>query len=118
MIEHIAPWLALELAKECYAILELDGVLILEQPNIKYAAAMLLGYIERPHEEFEGQHDMAAFYGDPSTKNELMLHRWGYHPESMAKMLVEAGFDPRKFTIRPTQFHGSRDRDFRIEARK
>src|SRR5947207_3003763 len=57
-IEHLAPWLALELAKQVYAVLEPGGVFILEQPNILYAAQVLLGLVERPPEEFPGQFDM------------------------------------------------------------
>jgi predicted SAM-dependent methyltransferase len=118
MIEHIAPWRALELAKECYTILEPGGVFILEQPNILYCARVLLGYIESPPEEFEGQYSMAGLYGDSTTENELMLHRWGYEPSTMMRMLHQSGFALNKIDFLPTQFHGSRERDFRVEATK
>lgn len=117
-IEHIAPWKAEDLIRECYDILAPEGTIILEQPNILYAAQVLLGIIPRPEEEFSGQYDMAPLYGDASHRDELMLHRWGYTPETMTDLLIRCGFDGDRVAVYKTEFHGGRDRDFRIEAVK
>lgn len=116
-IEHLAPWLALELCQQVYHCLAPNGVFILEQPNILYAAQVLLGLILAPVEEFPGQYSMAAFYGDPSHKDEYMLHRWGYHPSSLRALLQEAGFGNNRIADCPAIYHRP-IRDFRIEARK
>jgi len=116
-IEHLAPWKAEELLHECYNILAPGGVLILEQPNILYAAKVLLEQIIPPDGE-PGQFDMWPLYGDPTQKDELMLHHWGYSPESLGELLCKCGFEPERVIPHKTQFHGSRERDFRIEATK
>lgn len=116
-IEHIAPWLALELCKEVYKCLQVGGKFILEQPNILYAAGVLLGIREPFAGAKPGQADMWPLYGNPETKDEWMLHRWGYTPDSMTAMLREAGFDSRNITIAPAEFHVP-ERDFRVVAVK
>jgi hypothetical protein len=114
-IEHLPPWQALELAKECYFCLSPKGVFILEQPNILYAAAVLLGLKEPFEGARPGQASMWALYGNPETQDEWMLHRWGYTPDTMIDMLVQAGFERRNVRITPAQYHVP-ERDFRIEA--
>ena len=114
-IEHILPWLVPELLSECYDILEPEGVFILEQPNILYAARVLLGLVEPP--VYTGQYDMWPLYGDPTHRDELMLHRWGYSPDTLRYALIQAGFKPTKVELCPAQYHIP-VRDFRIEARK
>lgn len=116
-IEHIAPWKALELAKQCYECLADGGVFILEQPNIIYAAKVLLGIITPPDGE-PGQYDMWPLYGNPETEDEWMLHKWGWTPLTLTNMLIEAGFKKEKIIPAYPQFHGSRERDFRLEAVK
>jgi predicted SAM-dependent methyltransferase len=116
-IEHIAPWKALELAKECYAALSIGGVFILEQPDIYYCASVLLG-LQKPFAGAQpGQADMWGLYGNPETKDEWMLHRWGYTPNSMLIMLTDAGFERDNISFPPAKFHVP-ERDFRVEARK
>ena len=116
-IEHLPPWKALELAKECYFCLSPKGVFILEQPNIFYAAAVLLGLKEPFAGAKPGQADMWPLYGNPETQDEWMLHRWGYTPDTMRDMLVEAGFKYDNIRFPPAQYHIP-IRDFRVEAYK
>lgn len=116
-IEHLAAWKAEELLKQCYEILAPGGVLILEQPNILYAAKVLLGQITPPDGD-PGQFDMWPLYGDPNHRDELMLHKWGYSPDTMTALLCSCGFDPLNIYIKPAEYHGRKARDFRIEAIK
>jgi hypothetical protein len=116
-IEHLAPWKADELLHECYNMLTPNGVLILEQPNILYAAKVLLGQIA-PLDGEPGQFDMWPLWGDPTQRDELMLHKWGYSPDTMTTLLCGCGFDLVNIVIKPTEYHGKRERDFRIEAIK
>ena len=116
VIEHIVPWLVPDLLTQCYDCLKIGGVLILEQPNILYAAKVLLGEVVPPAGE-HGQFDMWPLYGNPNDHNEWMLHRWGYTPFTLMERLVGAGFIFEKITQKPAEFHQP-VRDFRIEARK
>lgn len=117
VIEHVVKWDVPQLLCECYECLASEGVLILEQPNILYAVKVLLGQIKPPSDGEPGQYDYWPIYGDPTHKDELMLHRWGYHPESLVTLLIEAGFDPYKIMQKPAEYHRP-VRDFRLEARK
>jgi SAM-dependent methyltransferase len=115
-IEHLPVWKAEQLLVECHDILAPGGMLILEQPNIAYAAGVLLGQIVPPDGN-PGQFDMWALYGDPSYRDELMLHRWGYTPDTLAEMVTRCGFAPEDIEIKPAMYHVPA-RDFRLEAVK
>lgn len=115
-IEHLPVWQAEQLLAECYEALAPGGMLILEQPDIAYAARVLLNEIEPPHGE-PGQFDMWALYGDPTHQDELMLHRWGYTPDTLTEMVAKCGFSSEEISIKPAMYHVPA-RDFRLEAVK
>lgn len=116
-IEHFFPWDAEALLRDVYAILFPGGLLVLEQPNILYAARVLAGVEpERPGYQ-PGQLDMWPLYGDPTHRDPLMLHKWGYSPESLIALLVSCGFRRFNITEKPAKHHVP-FRDFRIEAVK
>ena len=55
---------------------------------------------------------MWVLYGDPAWKDPLMMHRWGYTPESLKRVLSEAGLvDVRQ---EPAQFKLREPRDMRV----
>jgi hypothetical protein len=55
---------------------------------------------------------MWVFYGDPRWRDPLMVHRWGYTPRSLAKVMLQAGLvDVRQ---EPAQFKLREPRDMRI----
>ena len=114
-IEHLYFWDAQILVREIYEILEPGGVFILEQPNILFAAKVLLGIEPRVPGTVPGQSDMWPLYGDPNHRSPLFCHRWGYAPESLKDLLEGAGFDRSKMTILPATSHIP-IRDFRLEA--
>lgn len=59
---------------------------------------------------------MWVFYGDPSFTDPLMVHRWGYTPISLAKVMHEAGL--RELKQEPAQFKLREPRDMRITGIK
>lgn len=115
-IEHLPPWDAFALLKECRECLASDGVLILEQPNILQCAKVLLG-LEAAPGGAPGQFDLWGFYGDPTHHDVWMLHRWGYTPLSLVRLLMEVGFARDQIEVLPAMFHQP-TRDFRVEARR
>lgn len=115
-IEHLCPWEAETLIRQCYECLEPGGLLILEQPNIEYAAKVLIGEVVPP-QGAPGQFDMWPLFGDPTHRDPLMMHRWGYSPTTLTELLVRAGFDPGHIHVKPAQFHVP-VRDFRLEGVK
>jgi hypothetical protein len=55
---------------------------------------------------------MWVFYGDPKWKDPLMIHRWGYTPDSLKELLTEVGLaDVRQ---EPAQFKLREPRDMRV----
>jgi SAM-dependent methyltransferase len=115
-IEHFHLWQAEDLLREIRSILKPGGRLILEQPNLLFVARVLCG-LEKPLISVPGQCDIWAIYGDPREveHSPLMLHRWGWTPETLGKALKEAGFGEVIETR--AQFHLP-GRDFRMEAVK
>jgi hypothetical protein len=59
---------------------------------------------------------MWVFYGDPRWEDPLMVHRWGYTPQSLARLLYECGLCELK--QEPAQFKLREPRDMRITGVK
>jgi hypothetical protein len=59
---------------------------------------------------------MWVLYGDPEWKDPLMIHRWGYTPESLARLLEQAGLT--EVRQEPAEFKLREPRDMRVTARK
>lgn len=117
VIEHFYLWEARELLSQLRDVLRVGGKLVIEAPNIQYAARVLCG-LERPPRTAKGKQgkfDMWPLYGDPRERNPLYGHRWGYTPETMRAELIAAGFDANAIEDKPAQHHVA-IRDFRIEA--
>lgn len=106
-IEHFALWEAEVLIREINEALAPGGVLVLEQPNIDFAARALLS-------GREDRWSMWPFYGDPGHRDPLYIHRWGYNVKSLTRLLERKGKWSR-IRVAKAQFHVP-GRDFRIEA--
>ena len=113
VVEHFWRWEVRDVLREWIRVLKPGGRMIIECPNLLSACA---SFVEDPaarsREGQEGQRTMWVFYGDPAWKDPLMVHRWGYVPESLKALLAEAGLvDVRQ---EPAQFKLREPRDMRV----
>ncbi|MDA1308357.1 MAG: methyltransferase domain-containing protein [Proteobacteria bacterium] len=106
LIEHLARWDAPVALGEWVRVLRPGGRLIIECPNLLAACAELLQAPEAAIdlEGLAAQRTMWAFYGNPAGGDPLMMHQWGYTPDSLGQLLVEAGLvdvrsEPAKFKL-------------------
>lgn len=93
VVEHFYNWEIQEVLHEWQRVLKPGGTISLECPNLLSAAEEL---VRKPELAQLGGKDWATtmfvFYGDPSWKDSLMCHRWGYTPQSLMNELEDNGF--------------------------
>ncbi len=117
VIEHFWRWEVDAVLKEWLRILKPNGKMILECPNLISACE---AFLRNPDiasgQGQEGQKTMWVFYGDPAWKDPLMNHRWAYTPNSLIKLLQQAGL----YNVRqePAQYKLREPRDMRIVGEK
>jgi predicted SAM-dependent methyltransferase len=115
--EHFYRWECDGVITEWKRLLQDGGRLVLELPDIRKACDNFLHNRTKPGKDPD-QLTMWAIYGDPTTRDTGMIHRWGWTPETLQDFLRQHGFkDLRSLS---TQFHpvGRDIRDMRIEAVK
>ncbi len=92
VVEHFWRWEVIDILKEWLRVLAPGGQMIIECPNLISACKEFLSDPDRASNPGpEGQRSMWVFYGDPSWQDPLMVHRWGYTPASLGKLLLEVG---------------------------
>jgi SAM-dependent methyltransferase len=117
VIEHFWRWEAADLLREWTRVLKPGGRMVIECPNLASACAELASDPEAgAWEDQRGQRTMWVLYGDPEWKDPLMIHRWGYTPGSLTRLLAEVGLV--EVRQEPAQFKLREPRDMRITAVK
>jgi SAM-dependent methyltransferase len=117
VVEHFWRWEVLDVLREWVRVLRPGGLMVLECPNLISACEAFLADPERMSGPGnEGQRTMWVFYGDPAWQDPLMVHRWGYTPQSLARLMQEAGL----VNVRqePAQFKLREPRDMRVVGEK
>jgi predicted SAM-dependent methyltransferase len=89
VMEHVYPWVGLDILKEFWRILKPGGTLAIECPNIESACSWL---VQNSDYGSDSQMGMWAIYGDPNSKSPLQMHKWGYTPITLAEILKQSGF--------------------------
>jgi len=117
VVEHFWRWEVANVLKEWIRVLKPGGVMILECPNLLSACEE---FLRNPKVHAlpgpEGQRTMWVFYGDPRWQDPLMVHRWGYTPQSLGMVMHEAGL--LNLRQEPAQFKLREPRDMRIVGEK
>lgn len=117
VVEHFWRWEIVDIIKEWIRVLKPNGKLILECPNLLSACQELIkDPINFAKPGKDGQKSMWVFYGDPSWKDPLMMHKWGYTPHSLAQIMHECGL--RDIKQEKAQFKLREPRDMRITGIK
>lgn len=111
VLEHFHRWEACRLLREFHEFLTPGGQLVLELPNLLSAIDALSGKSGKPKRQW----GMWVLYGDPTSRNPLYGHKWGWTPETLTHELERAGF--RRIIEERPKFHVP-DRDFRLVAFK
>lgn len=114
VIEHFYPWEVKELLSHWSDLLRPNGKLIIECPDLEKACWYMLDALSN-NKEPQAQFTMWPMYGDPGHKDPLMMHKWGWTPRTLGKLLWEIGFVD--IEEKPAQFKMKEVRDMRMECR-
>lgn len=117
VVEHFWRWEVAGILREWLRVLKPGGRMVLECPNLLSAAQELLADPkQRARHDQAGQRSMWVFYGDPAWRDPLMIHRWGYTPESLTELMQEVGL--ANVRQEPAQYKLREPRDMRIVGEK
>lgn len=113
--EHFYRWECDSIIKEWHRLLEPNGRLILEMPDLfKFCRNIIEGHDTHTVDNL----GMWGLYGDPTENDVYMCHHWGWTFITLKPFLESNGFG--KIAQETTQYHrcGRDTRDFRIVGTK
>lgn len=115
VIEHFHRDDALPLLREWVRVMKPGGTMALECPNLLAAAAMLLAADAAGTDPDEQQTLWAFFSAPQESRDPYQVHRWGYTPRSLTKLMQSAGLVSLRREAPQFKFP---NRDFRIVGQK
>ncbi|MDD2767308.1 MAG: methyltransferase domain-containing protein [Methylococcus sp.] len=117
VVEHFWRWEVQDVLREWIRVLKPGGTMIVECPNLMAACQEIIRHPESVKGEgMECRRSMWVLYGDPSWHDPLMVHRWGYTPESLADLMRQSGLTHVR--QEPAQFKLREPRDMRVVGMK